>query len=79
MGHLYAKVKHVKYRDEHDHRTAFVPIKILKTEAKIDNHPTLIDEESSAVLKYRTPYFRFLFKINFVFQKLKNKEHNLIT
>lgn len=35
-------------------------IRILEIEAKIDKEPTQIDESSSAVLKYRTPNFRFV-------------------
>lgn len=34
-------------------------IRILEIEAKIDKEPTQIDESSSAVLKYRTPNFRY--------------------
>ena len=35
-------------------------IRILEIEAKIDKEPTQIDESSSAVLKYRTPNFRYI-------------------
>lgn len=35
-----------------------LPIRIVELEAKIENRPTMIDEKSSAVLKYRTPHFR---------------------
>lgn len=35
-------------------------IKILHLQAKIDNEPTKIDETSPAVLKYRTPNFRWV-------------------
>ena len=34
-------------------------IRVLRIEAKIDNEPTQIDETSPAVLKYRTPNFRY--------------------
>lgn len=37
---------------------SILPIRILELEAKIENRPTIIDEKSSAVLKYRTPHFR---------------------
>ena len=51
-------------------------IRILEIEAKIDKEPTQVDESSAAVLKYRTPNFRyktsslvfnFLFKFNNLF------------
>ena len=35
-----------------------LPIRILELDAKIENRPTIIDEKSPAVLKYRTPHFR---------------------
>ena len=35
-----------------------LPIRIQELEAKIENRPTIIDEKSPAVLKYRTPHFR---------------------
>ena len=34
--------------------------KVLKLKAAIDKKPTTIDERSTAVLKYRTPHFRFV-------------------
>jgi hypothetical protein len=34
------------------------PVRILEFEAKIENRPTILDEKSPAVLKYRTPHFR---------------------
>ena len=36
-----------------------LPIRICALEAKIDSQATIIDEKNSAVLKYRTPHFRF--------------------
>lgn len=36
-----------------------LPIRILDLDAKIENRPTIIDEKSTAVLKYRTPHFRY--------------------
>jgi hypothetical protein len=35
-----------------------LPIRIQELEAKIENRPTIVDEKSPAVLKYRTPHFR---------------------
>jgi hypothetical protein len=35
-----------------------LPIRIQELDAKIENRPTIIDEKSPAVLKYRTPHFR---------------------
>lgn len=35
-----------------------LPIRIVELEAKIENRPTIVDEKSPAVLKYRTPHFR---------------------
>ena len=40
-------------------------IRVLRIEAKIDNEPTQIDETSPAVLKYRTPNFRYQHGRNF--------------
>jgi hypothetical protein len=39
-----------------------LPIRIQDLEAKIENRPTIIDEKSPAVLKYRTPHFRYIQK-----------------
>jgi len=39
-----------------------LPIRILELEAAIENRPTMIDEKSPAVLKYRTPHFRYMKK-----------------
>ena len=36
-----------------------LPIRIQELEAKIENRPTIVDEKSPAVLKYRTPHFRY--------------------
>ena len=33
---------------------------ILRLGATIDEKPTSVDEKSSAVLKYRTPHFRYV-------------------
>lgn len=38
---------------------SILPIRIQELEAKIESRPTIIDEKSSAVLKYRTPHFRY--------------------
>ena len=38
---------------------SILPIRIQELEAKIENRPTIIDERSPAVLKYRTPHFRY--------------------
>ncbi len=39
-----------------------LPIRIQELEAKIENRPTIVDEKSSAVLKYRTPHFRYEYR-----------------
>ena len=36
-------------------------IQIEKVHAYIENKPTKIEEKSSSVLKYKTPYFRYIF------------------
>lgn len=36
-----------------------LPIRIVELDVKIENRSTTIDEKSSAVLKYRTPHFRY--------------------
>lgn len=41
-----------------DNSKPMLPIRIQELEAKIENRPTIIDEKSPAVLKYRTPHFR---------------------
>lgn len=41
------------------------PIRIQELEAKIENRPTIIDEKSPAVLKYRTPHFRATATVKF--------------
>ena len=41
-----------------DSSKPMLPIRIQELEAKIENRPTIIDEKSPAVLKYRTPHFR---------------------
>jgi hypothetical protein len=45
-----------------------LPIRIQELDAKIENRPTIIDEKSPAVLKYRTPHFRYCL-INFKIYK----------
>lgn len=42
-------------------------IKLEKVEAKIENKPTVIDERSASVLKYRTPHFKFV-SFRFIFK-----------
>ncbi|CAF0790280.1 unnamed protein product [Rotaria sp. Silwood1] len=44
---------------------SILPIRIQELEAKIENRPTIIDEKSPAVLKYRTPHFRATAMIKF--------------
>ncbi|UJR26438.1 hypothetical protein I4U23_007768 [Adineta vaga] len=44
---------------------SILPIRIQELEAKIENRPTIIDEKSSAVLKYRTPHFRATATVKF--------------
>jgi hypothetical protein len=39
---------------------SLIPIRIVELEANIENRPTIIDEKSPAVLKYRTPHFRYI-------------------
>jgi hypothetical protein len=58
MGNFYSdKTRTIKISDNQT-RKSILPIKVLQTEAKIDNKATIIDERSSAVLKYKTPHFR---------------------
>ncbi|CAF2087294.1 unnamed protein product [Rotaria magnacalcarata] len=40
-------------------RKPILPIRIQELDAKIENRPTIVDEKSPAVLKYRTPHFRY--------------------
>ena len=44
---------------EKDKPSFTLPIRISALEAKIDSQATIIDEKNAAVLKYRTPHFRF--------------------
>ena len=76
MGQLLDKAKrNVALRTIPNEKppTNALPIRILELEAKIENRPTVLDEKSSAVLKYRTPHFRYainscdLFPEDFVF------------
>lgn len=50
-----------------------LPIRIQELEAKIENRPTIIDEKSPAVLKYRTPHFRYYFFINLIYFLIPKK------
>jgi len=52
-----------------------LPIRIQELEAKIENRPTIIDEKSSAVLKYRTPHFRY----QKIFSKFTKNKTNLFS
>ncbi len=62
MGQYYGKInKNIKLSDINKNvHNQMIPIKILHTEASIENHPTIIDEKSPAVLKYKTPHFRYI-------------------
>ncbi len=42
-------------------------IQIEKVHAYIENKPTKIEEKSSSVLKYKTPYFRYIIWFIFIF------------
>ncbi|CAF4518793.1 unnamed protein product, partial [Rotaria sp. Silwood2] len=44
---------------------SILPIRIQELEAKIEPRPTIIDEKSPAVLKYRTPHFRATATVKF--------------
>ncbi|CAF1047669.1 unnamed protein product [Adineta steineri] len=56
-----------------DTSKTILPIRIQDLEAKIENRPTIIDEKSSAVLKYRTPHFRATATVKF--PPLNDGEH----
>lgn len=56
MGQLLDKAKRTIPNGKSS--TNALPIRIVELEAKIENRPTVLDEKSSAVLKYRTPHFR---------------------
>jgi hypothetical protein len=62
MGQLIDKAKrNVAMRTITNEKSpqTILPIRILEFEAKIENRPTILDEKSPAVLKYRTPHFRY--------------------
>jgi len=53
--------QHIQYQPSQSNSTKpILPIRIQELEAKIENRPTIIDEKSPAVLKYRTPHFRYI-------------------
>ena len=61
MGQLIDKAKRavvIRTITNEKPQQTILPIRILEFDAKIENRPTIIDEKSSAVLKYRTPHFR---------------------
>lgn len=50
-------------------------IRVLNLNARIEKQPTVVDETSQSVLKYRTPNFRLVFtvkKLNEVHLKKRN-------
>lgn len=50
----------IQYQPSQSNTTKpILPIRIQDLDAKIENRPTIIDEKSPAVLKYRTPHFRY--------------------
>ncbi len=52
--------QHFQYQTSQINSTKpMLPIRIQELEAKIENRPTIVDEKSPAVLKYRTPHFRY--------------------
>jgi hypothetical protein len=55
MGQFYANLS--KYSLETYEKVAS-RIKIEKIQVKIENNPTVIDESSTTVFKYRTPHFK---------------------
>ena len=58
MGQLASnRIKQISLKEDTINKNT-LNIKVLSTVAKIDNHATIIDEESPAVLKYLTPHFR---------------------
>jgi hypothetical protein len=62
MGQLIDKAKRavvIRTISNEKPQQTVLPIRILEFDAKIENRPTIIDEKSSAVLKYRTPHFRY--------------------
>jgi hypothetical protein len=57
MGNFHSRLsKTIKILDKNCKKS--FSIKILELDARIDNHPTIIDERSISVLKYKTPRFR---------------------
>ena len=61
MGRLTDKTKRttaMRTSTSDEPHQSTLPIRIIELEAKIANRPTMIDEKSSSVLKYRTPHFR---------------------
>ncbi len=71
MGQLIDKAKRavvIRTITNEKPQQTILPIRILEFDAKIENRPTIIDEKSSAVLKYRTPHFRYKKKLNFIFE-----------
>ena len=62
MGQLIDKAKRavvMRTITNEKPQQSILPIRILEFDAKIENRPTVIDEKSSTVLKYRTPHFRY--------------------
>ena len=57
MGQLIDKAKRTATMQTKT-AASILPIRIVELEAKIENRPTIVDEKSPAVLKYRTPHFR---------------------
>jgi len=62
MGQLIDKAKRtavMRTITNEKPQQSILPIRILELEATIENRPTILDEKSPAVLKYRTPHFRY--------------------
>jgi hypothetical protein len=59
MGQTHARKSELKF----NYHQSFHPsnIRIERLRVKIENKPTLIDESSPMMLKYRTPTLRFNF------------------
>jgi len=63
MGQLIDKAKRtvvMRTITNEKPQQSILPIRILELDATIENRPTIIDEKCSAVLKYRTPHFRYI-------------------
>ena len=58
MGHLHSK-SFMKSDDYLKNRKTLLGIKIEKLDVRIENKPTVVDERSKSVLKYRTPHFKY--------------------